>query len=67
VLGLQVSQDGVSWANAGPTGYPNQTAVGNGNYSFASPGVQGRWVVTIGGTTPSVTFSIDHQAVIAAV
>lgn len=65
-LKLQTSQDGVTWTDAWPNNAPNLTGVGTTNYTFSSPGVQGRWVATIGGTTPSFTFNIDTQAVIAA-
>lgn len=65
-LTLQTSQDGVTWLQQGPTP-PNVTGVSTTNYTFPCPGVYGRWVWTIGGTTPNFTFSVDHQAVVAAV
>jgi hypothetical protein len=62
-LKLQMSQDGTTWVDAPPgDNYPNVTTVSSQNQSWGTPGNYGRWVVTIAGTTPSVTFSIDHQA-----
>jgi hypothetical protein len=61
---LQCSQDGTTWYDAQPNALPNLTAAGSQAASFAANGNQGRWVFTIGGTTPSFTFNVDTQAVV---
>lgn len=61
---LQVSQDGVTWYDAWPNALPNLTGVGTQRATATAHGVFGRWVWTIGGTTPNFTFAIDHQAVL---
>jgi hypothetical protein len=62
-LNLQYSQDGTTWLTSAVPA-PAVTAAGAVNASWTTPGQYARWVVTIAGTTPSVTFSVDHQAVV---
>lgn len=64
-LKLQVSQDGTTFVDAWPNTLPNVTGNGVQRASFLAAGTVGRWVATIGGTTPSFTFSIDTQAIVS--
>lgn len=62
-LKLQESVDGTNWNDV--AAFPQKTGAGTHSKTFGplTPGSQCRWSWTIGGTTPSFNFSIDHQAI----
>lgn len=56
-VALETTFDGTNWFTAGS--FAQKTAVSSEFKSFAGLGSQARWKLTVGGTTPSLTHTID--------
>jgi hypothetical protein len=58
---LQNSMDGTTWTDVPNGAFGAITADGSAQMTFVGLGVKCRWVATIAGTSPSITWNIDHQ------